>query len=246
MNENEEPGPPPIVLPPRRPPVTPITEAEEARRRREAEETARRVGGAWSAAAGRRGSTGRIPPAAVTLGTLLLFLVLGRFLWGWGHAAGLTALVLLHECGHVWAARRKGLPVTGLVFLPFVGAYVTTLRHGRDRETDAFVALMGPVFGAAGGVACLALAAVTRQPLFLDLAVWGFGLNLINLLPLAPLDGSAIAPVLVARTRTSRYDRRPGAVSSTAKTWLSVGYLGLALLLALGTYALPIHPFFHR
>jgi Zn-dependent protease len=219
-------------------PINPISEEEEIRRRRLAEQTARKIGGRWSTS--KKGS-GKIPPAVLTVGSLLLFFGLGQFMWGWAGAAGLTVLIFLHECGHVWAARRLGFPVTGLIFIPFLGAFVTTLRYRRDMESDAFVALMGPVFGAAGSLVCVFLAYATRQAFFLDLAVWNFGINLLNLLPFAPLDGSSIAPVLFAKARRFKGN---GVITRTAKIRLSLAYLGLAVFLLVAMYILPSYPFF--
>jgi Zn-dependent protease len=226
------------------PPLTinPISEEEEVRRRRMAEEAARKIGGKWST---RKKEPRKIPPVVLTIGSLFLYFVLGQFFWGWAGSAGMTALIFLHECGHVWAARWKGFSVTGMIFVPFIGAFVTSLRDRKDMESDAFVALMGPVFGALGSVVCVLVAYATGQVFFIDLAVWNFGINLLNLLPVPPLDGSAIAPVLRARTRHSRFDRS-GDISRSAKVRLSIGYLGLALFLLVAIYVLPSYPFLAR
>lgn len=220
--------------------ITPISREEAERRRKLAAETAKKAGGKWAAP---KASSGPIPPWLLTIGSFLLFVGLGQFYWGWPLAVGMAVQVFIHECGHVWAARQKGFPVTGMLFIPFLGAFVSTLRYRHDRESDAFVALMGPVFGAAGGIVSLIIAYATGQGFFLDLAIWAFGINLLNLLPIPPLDGSSIFPILNAKVRHSAGDPR-GTISPVAKQRLSIAYIGLAVLLALAWYKLPDRPFF--
>jgi Zn-dependent protease len=82
-----------------------------------------------------------------------------------------------------------------MVFIPFMGAAVLLKRGGRTVGEDAFIGIMGPVFGTIYGVACLGLYAATNHPIWLQLASFVFFMNLFNLLPIAPLDGGWIVPV---------------------------------------------------
>src|SRR5688572_501481 len=45
-------------------------------------------------------------------------------IWGWPFAAGFVLLILVHEAGHFFEAKRQGLNPSLPVFLPFLGAYV--------------------------------------------------------------------------------------------------------------------------
>ena len=49
-------------------------------------------------------------------------------------AVGLVVMLLIHEIGHVIAAKHKGLPVSAPLFIPFLGALGGT--HN-DEETPA-------------------------------------------------------------------------------------------------------------
>lgn len=111
----------------------------------------------------------------------------------WEFALGVTLMILVHELGHVEAARRKNIPVTAPFFIPFLGALIMLKRNPRDAETEAYVAMGGPLLGTLGAVVSFLLGAVTGHKLLFAIAYIGFMLNLINLLPIHPLDGGRIA-----------------------------------------------------
>lgn len=114
-------------------------------------------------------------------------------IYPWQFAFGFVALLFVHELGHVLAAKRKGMPVSAPLFIPFLGALITMKRHPRDAVTEAYVAFGGPLLGTAGALAVFAAAYVTNSQLLYSIAYVGFFLNLINLLPIHPLDGGRIA-----------------------------------------------------
>lgn len=114
-------------------------------------------------------------------------------IYPWGFAVGFVVLLLIHELGHVIAAKQKGLPVSAPMFIPFLGALINMKRHPRDAATEAYVAIGGPVLGTVGALATFALAYAMDSPLLYSLAYVGFFLNLLNLLPIHPLDGGRIA-----------------------------------------------------
>jgi Zn-dependent protease len=111
----------------------------------------------------------------------------------WSFSIGLVLLILVHELGHVIAAKQKGLPVTAPMFIPFLGALINMKRHPRDAVTEAYVAIGGPVLGTVGALAAFGIGRYLDSPLFYSLALVGFFINLFNLLPIHPLDGGRIA-----------------------------------------------------
>ncbi|WP_010272372.1 site-2 protease family protein [Paenibacillus senegalensis] len=113
-------------------------------------------------------------------------------------AVGLVIMVLIHELGHVLAAKQKGLPMSAPVFIPFLGALVNMRRQPRDAATEAYIAMGGPLLGTIGAAISFWLGYTLELSLFKALAYIGFILNLINLLPIHPLDGGRIA-VAVSR-----------------------------------------------
>ncbi|GGF85589.1 hypothetical protein GCM10010912_33620 [Paenibacillus albidus] len=114
-------------------------------------------------------------------------------IYPWEFAIGFVLLLLVHEMGHVFAAKRVGLPVSAPLFIPFLGALISMKRFPMDAKTEAYIAFGGPVLGTIGSVAVFGAAYYMDSPLLYALSYVGFMLNLINLLPIHPLDGGRIA-----------------------------------------------------
>jgi Zn-dependent protease len=107
-------------------------------------------------------------------------------------AVGFVLLIWVHEMGHVIALRRYGVRAAVPLFIPFVGAVITIGRL-RNAAEEAIVGIGGPVLGTVGALVCCALyQAMPYHPILLDLAFWGFSINLLNLLPIPPLDGGRV------------------------------------------------------
>jgi Zn-dependent protease len=132
-------------------------------------------------------------------GSMLLSLVVYASIWGWPYAAGFIALLFAHEMGHYIAARQRGLNVGAPAFIPFVGAWIALEDQPRDVETEAYIALAGPVVGTMAALAVYLWARSEDSGLLLAVAYSGLFLNLFNLLPISPLDGGRITAVLSPR-----------------------------------------------
>lgn len=113
-----------------------------------------------------------------------------------GFAIGFVLLLLVHELGHVIAAKQKGLPTSAPTFIPFIGALINLKRHPRDAQTEAYVAFGGPFWGTLGALIVFFVARGLQSDWLLHLAYVGFFLNLINLLPIHPLDGGRIVTAI--------------------------------------------------
>lgn len=152
-----------------------------------------------------------LAPVLALLGKLKFLLIAGKFLltggtmllsmwaysrgFGWPLGVGLVVLIFIHECGHALAARMRGIHTGIMVFVPFMGAFVTTKRHGVNLEEDAFIGIMGPVVGSVASLVAMLLFLPTHNLFWLTLGQWGFFINLFNLLPTPPLDGGWIVPL---------------------------------------------------
>jgi Zn-dependent protease len=113
-------------------------------------------------------------------------------IWGWRFAIGFVALILVHELGHFFEAKRQGLEVSLPTFVPFLGAYVLIKNAPLNPWKNALVALAGPFVGGIGAAVCWGLGEAMDSRLLLALGFTGFLLNLINLVPIGILDGGAI------------------------------------------------------
>src|SRR5437588_5159597 len=91
---------------------------------------------------------------ATSGGSMLLSLVVYATIWGWRYAAGFIALLFVHEMGHYVAARQRGLDVGAPTFIPFVGAWIALKETPHDVETEAYVAMGGPLVGTVAAVLC--------------------------------------------------------------------------------------------
>jgi Zn-dependent protease len=119
-------------------------------------------------------------------------------IWGWKFAVGFVLLLFVHEMGHYIQMRREGIKVSGMLFIPFLGAAVASKSLGGNALAEARVGLAGPILGSLAAAALVPVAIATDDDFWRALAYVGFFLNLINLLPVVPLDGgrafAALAP----------------------------------------------------
>ncbi|MBF6592192.1 MAG: site-2 protease family protein [Ktedonobacterales bacterium] len=127
-------------------------------------------------------------PLLTAAASLVAYALIG----GWWFGLGLVALLFVHEMGHFVVIRAKGLPASLPIFIPLLGAYVAMRRMPANARDEAEIAIAGPLAGALGGVVSLAVYQQTEVRLFLALAYFSFILNLLNLIPVSPLDGGRI------------------------------------------------------
>jgi len=136
---------------------------------------------------------------ATSGGSMLLSVVIYATIWGWRYAAGFVALLFAHEMGHYVAARQRGLNAGAPAFIPFVGAWIALEEQPRDVETEAYVAIAGPVVGTIAALAVYLWGRSEDSGLLLAISYSGLFLNLFNLLPISPLDGGRVTAVLSPR-----------------------------------------------
>jgi Zn-dependent protease len=168
----------------------------------------------WSLTIGRFGGT------AVKIHiTFLLFLVwIAASAWvqgGSGAALDSTLFILLiflcvvlHEFGHITAARRYGIQSPEVTLLP-IGGVASMQRLPKDPRQELVVALAGPAVNLVIGLA-LALAAGSlrlgllaeiddpRLSLIGRLAAANIFLAVFNLIPAFPMDGGRVLHALLA------------------------------------------------
>jgi len=124
--------------------------------------------------------------------SMLIMIWFYSWRFGWPFAAGLVFLILVHEMGHVCAAKWRGMPVTAPLFIPFIGAFILMKDNPRDAWTEALVAYGGPLFGCIGSWICLFVGLNMQAEWVIGVASVSFILNLFNMIPVPPLDGGRI------------------------------------------------------
>jgi Zn-dependent protease len=138
-----------------------------------------------------RGLASRSRELAVPIVTFVASFVAFSVGFGdWRFGLGFVLLILVHELGHVFEARRQGLRVTLPTFIPGFGAYV---RHELNLSPwrNALISLAGPLAGGLGAAAVWAVGSARDSHLLVELAYFGFLLNAANLVPVGFLDGGA-------------------------------------------------------
>ena len=133
-----------------------------------------------------------------TSASMLVSVAAYALIWGWSFAAGFVALLFVHEMGHVIQMKREGVKVSGMLFVPFLGAAVGARSMGGNALAEARIGLAGPVLGTLATAALIPIAEAQDSDFLRALAFTGFFLNLFNLVPVVPLDGgramAAMAP----------------------------------------------------
>lgn len=151
--------------------------------------------------------------------------ILSFAVWfGWLGAIVVSAVLVLHEFGHWLAMRLTGQPAPKMLLIPFFGGVAVPNHPHKTLLHDAFCSLMGPGLSAIVGVGILfglillempttefgdPPGGMERAPAALASAILlgaGFaigGLNLLQLLPLMPLDGGQILRTIVQSCRLS-------------------------------------------
>lgn len=158
------------------------------------------------------------------------------YLFTWQTGIGLIVFLIMHEYGHVWAMRKCGVGARGMYFIPFMGAVAVMDNLVHSAKNESFISIMGPVFGFVFFVFPGYLwwlytgdevaAAVT--------AVAGF-INLINLLPIMPLDGGRMLKSIGYSDNAARSLLLIGSISAiTAFGAWYVGFTLFALMAAIG------------
>lgn len=133
-----------------------------------------------------------------SLASLALYLVLGYYIFhSFSMLLLITAIVIFHEMGHFLAMKYFRYNDLGIFFIPLLGAYVSGTKHEVSQKESAIILLAGPLPGILLGIVAYLLWQNNH-----DLSVGGISfytvsilliiLNLINLLPVYPLDGGQL------------------------------------------------------
>jgi Zn-dependent protease len=107
-------------------------------------------------------------------------------------ATAFLLLLFVHEMGHFLAAKQIGVKTTPPIFTP-MGAVITLLSQPASASQEAYFALAGPAIGTVGALTAYGLGTAFGITELIRASEYAFGLNLFNLVPLAPMDGGRIS-----------------------------------------------------
>ena len=128
-----------------------------------------------------------------TGGSMALCMAVYSKQFGWPFAIGFVLLILIHELGHTVANWCYDIKQSPPIFLPFVGALIMLKQNPPDAKAEAVIGIAGPIAGTLGAILCYILFLYTGYPVLYQLAMFSFGMNLFNLIPIWPLDGGRVA-----------------------------------------------------
>ena len=128
-------------------------------------------------------------------------LLLGGLIWwttgSWVVAVAALFGLFVHEYGHVLAMNRLGMGPAKIYIIPFLGGLARGQRNPKTEWDGVLVSLAGPAFGLLAVIPAVGLWFVTGDPAWMLGAFFIAMINLVNLAPAPPLDGSkALGPVL--------------------------------------------------
>ena len=127
--------------------------------------------------------------------------LLGGFIWwttgSWVVAVAALFGLFVHEYGHVLAMNRLGMGPAKIFIIPFLGGLARGQRNPESEWHGVLVSLAGPAFGLLAVLPAVGLWFATGDPEWMLGAFFIAMINLVNLAPAPPLDGSkALGPVL--------------------------------------------------
>ncbi|MGE5627503.1 MAG: site-2 protease family protein [Solirubrobacterales bacterium] len=123
----------------------------------------------------------------------LTILLLG-FAINFSYAFGYLFIIIIHEAGHYFTAKFLKLNVTWGGFTPF-GAYIIH-ENTKSCKENAVIAIGGPLLGGILGLTYFIIYFITGNHTFLALSFTSILLNLLNLIPVSPLDGGQIVEAI--------------------------------------------------
>jgi stage IV sporulation protein FB len=155
--------------------------------------------------------------------SLALYLALGFYVFKqWEILLLITAIVMIHELGHFFAMKYYRYSDLGIFFIPLLGAYVSGTKREISQKQSAVILLAGPLPGILIGMVFYWLDQQGSGRYFFEIPFEKIGLlfivlNVINLLPVYPLDGGQLL---------NRVFLDEESIWSKAFIFISVGLLG--------------------
>ncbi|MFI4935456.1 MAG: metalloprotease [Caulobacterales bacterium] len=179
------------------------------------------------------------PTATLFWGVISTVILFAWIAWqiGWLWAAGMIAGVFVHEFGHVLVINWAGSGPSSVRIIPFLGGAATMRRPPDTDFKGVLIALAGPSFGLLATIPFFLASSMTGDPSWQGGAFFIGALNLINLAPATPLDGSkALGPVLarihplLERAALLLVGLAVVAFAISRNSWIVAIFVGLSLL----------------
>lgn len=176
-------------------------------------------------------------PVWAVISTLLM----AGFLWfltgSWVVAGAVLFGLFVHEYGHVLAMNRVGMGPARIYIIPFLGGLAKGQREPKSEWHGVLVSLAGPAFGLLAMIPFVAVGLAMKSPEWLMGAFFIAMINLLNLLPAPPLDGSKALGLVLTRVHPRLEQVVLLLIGGLAVWWgVSTGRFILAVFLGLAVF----------
>ncbi|MFM7682302.1 MAG: site-2 protease family protein [Bacteroidota bacterium] len=113
----------------------------------------------------------------------------------------LILVLFIHEMGHYAFMKLYKYENVRMLFIPLMGAFVQGSKDKYSQKQSFIVVSAGPFPGLYLGVVLLVLSSIYKFDWLVELSFLFLFLNVVNLLPIDPLDGGQLFKLMVNRKR---------------------------------------------
>ncbi len=125
--------------------------------------------------------------------SILLFVGIKAYLFGWPAAVIITVIILSMSLGRYITLRLQQRKIKALTLIPFIGGGLTAADAGETAAHDAWVGLSGPIASGLLSLSCLGLYAATGSRIWPVMGLLGLSITLFQLAPAPFLSGGTVA-----------------------------------------------------
>lgn len=140
---------------------------------------------------------------AATVFSIVLFVLVFMFLFSneINFILALVIVLLIHEMGHFLMMKLFGYKNVRMLFIPLMGAFVHGKKDRYSQKESLIVIGAGPFPGLILGFLLMLFSQQLNSTLMFQSGLLFLFLNIVNLVPLDPLDGGQLFKLLVSRNQ---------------------------------------------
>jgi len=113
----------------------------------------------------------------------------------------LIVVLLIHELGHYILMKKFNYENVRMLFIPLMGAFVQGSKDKYSQKQSFMIAALGPYPGVLIGGTLLILSATYHSEWMIEWSFLFLFINIINLVPIDPLDGGQLFKLLMNKKR---------------------------------------------
>ncbi|PKR81697.1 hypothetical protein CW751_04000 [Brumimicrobium salinarum] len=142
----------------------------------------------------KRKSNGHI---SITILSMVIFAITFSFILDdYYLIAVLLGVLLFHELGHFLMMKLFKYEELNMLFIPFMGAMVSGRKERYSQIESALMVIAGPLPGILLGASLIMFGWIEPTAVSIQIGVLLIALNVMNLIPIDPLDGGQLMRIL--------------------------------------------------